>query len=251
MLVSSGDRDAAIIAYRHASEIAPDSPLILARYLSLLTDAKRFPEAKTVLQSRLDKDPNDRKVKEQLVRVETEIGGLDAGIAKARSFAKDDPDSSLYDVVSADLYERAGKRAEAVALLEKATAARPSDAGAAVALARLYSRAGDLGKAETMLKGRLKDRPDDALMRAALADFYISTKKFDPAIAEETRLLADRPNDVAALNNLAWLHQQLGDLSKAGRPADARAVLEKLLASGASFASKADAQKLLDELKRG
>jgi hypothetical protein len=40
-------------------------------------------------------------------------------------------------------------------------------------------------------------------------------------------------------------------LGRAGRPADARAVLEKLLSSGGSFSSRADAQKLLDELKRG
>jgi Flp pilus assembly protein TadD len=164
-----------------------------------------------------------------------------------------------------------------------------------------------------MLTGRLKDHPDDVVLRAALADFYIASKKYDLAIAEETRLLAERANDPVALNNLAWLSQQAGDLAKArefaekaaaiapnsgaiadtlgwvllaqgdtakalthleaasaatpgnpdiryhlavalgraGRPADARAVLEKLLGSGAPFPNKADAEKLLDELKRG
>ncbi len=313
MLVSSGDQAGAIDAYRRAYEIAPNSAPILTRYLGLLAAAKRFPEHRAVLQSSLDKDPGNREVKAQLIRIEAEIGGLDAGLGKARSFAKDDPGSTLYDLVSADLYERGGKRPEAVALLEKAAAARPSDANVAVALSRLYSRAGDLVKAEAVLTGRLKDRPDDLVLRAALGDFYISTKKFDLAIAEESRLIAERPNDAAALNNLGWLYQQVGDLSKArefaekaaaiaptsgaiadtlgwvmlaqgdiekglsrlqaasaaspgnpdiryhvavalgraGRPADARAVLEKLLESGASFASKADAQKLLDELKRG
>jgi putative PEP-CTERM system TPR-repeat lipoprotein len=313
MLVLSGDQAGAIDAYRHAYEIAPNSAPILSRYLGLLAAAKRFPEHRAVLQSRLDKDPGNREVKAQLIRIEAEIGGLDAGLGKARSFAKDDPGSPLYDLVSADLYERGGKRPEAVALLEKAAAARPSDDGIAVALSRLYGRAGDPAKAEAVLTGRLKDRPDDLVIRAALADFYISNKKFDLAIAEETRLLAERADDPAALNNLGWLYQQVGDLAKArefaekaaaiaptngaiadtlgwvllaqgdtekalsrleaasaaapgnpdiryhvavalgraGRPADARAILEKLLDSGASFTSKADAQKLLDELKRG
>ena len=40
-------------------------------------------------------------------------------------------------------------------------------------------------------------------------------------------------------------------LQRAGRTADARAVLEQLLSSGASFTSKPEAEKLLDELKRG
>src|SRR5207244_5319796 len=94
---------------------------------SLLTAAKRFPEERSILQSRLDKDPGNRQIKEQLIRVEAEIGGLDAGLSKARSFAKDDPGSPLYDIVSADLYEKGAKRPEAIALLEKAAAARSSD----------------------------------------------------------------------------------------------------------------------------
>ena len=161
MLVSSGDQAGAIDAYRHAYEIAPNSAPILSRYLGLLAAAKRFPEHRAVLQSRLDKDPGNREVKAQLIRIEAEIGGLDAGLGKARSFAKDDPDSPLYDLVSADLYERGGKRPEAVALLEKAAAAHPSDDSIAVALSRLYGRAGDPAKAEAVLTGRLKDRPDD------------------------------------------------------------------------------------------
>jgi cellulose synthase operon protein C len=40
-------------------------------------------------------------------------------------------------------------------------------------------------------------------------------------------------------------------LQRAGRSADARVMLETLLGSGASFTDKADAEKLLQELKRG
>jgi Flp pilus assembly protein TadD len=40
-------------------------------------------------------------------------------------------------------------------------------------------------------------------------------------------------------------------LQRSGRASDARAVLEKLLSSNVSFASKAEAEKLLNELKRG
>ena len=40
-------------------------------------------------------------------------------------------------------------------------------------------------------------------------------------------------------------------LQRVGRPADAQAMLEALLGSGVSFADKADAEKLLQQLKRG
>jgi len=313
MLVLSGDRDGAIDAYRRAHEIAPNSVPMLSRHLSLLAAAKRFPEVRTVLQSRREKDPGNREDKGQLIRSDAGIGGLDTALSKAQSFAKDDPDSALYDLVSADLYEKTGKRPEAVALLEKAAAVHPSDDSLAVELARLYGRAGDLTKAEAGLRGRLKAHPDNIYIRRTLADFLISNNKIGLAIEEEMRLLADQADDPIVLNNLAWLYQQEGNLSKArqfaeqaaavaptngavadtlgwvllaqgevekalprlqaasaalpgdpdiqyhfavalgraGRLADARALLEKLLNSGASFASKEDAQKLLEELQRG
>ena len=40
-------------------------------------------------------------------------------------------------------------------------------------------------------------------------------------------------------------------LGRAGRPADARAILEQVLGSGAAFAGKVEAEKLLEDLKRG
>ena len=40
-------------------------------------------------------------------------------------------------------------------------------------------------------------------------------------------------------------------LQRVGRPTDAQAMLETLLGSGVSFTEKADAEKLLQELKRG
>ena len=40
-------------------------------------------------------------------------------------------------------------------------------------------------------------------------------------------------------------------LNRLGRTADAQAMLETLLGSGVSFTDKADAEKLLQELKRG
>ena len=115
-------------------------------YLQSLELAKRYPEIRTILQSRLEKDPGNLVIKAQLIRVEEKIGGLGAGLAKAQSFAKSDPDSSGYDLVSADLYERAGKRSEAIALLEKTASARPTDDNVAIALAGLYNKDWGFGK---------------------------------------------------------------------------------------------------------
>jgi putative PEP-CTERM system TPR-repeat lipoprotein len=311
--VAAGDSKGAVSTYKRAYELAPKSEVVFARYLSLLLGAKNFTEARTVLQQGVDRNPTNAGLKIDLIRVEAQAGGVDAGIAKARSFAKDDPDNAVYDLVSAELYEKAGRKDDARALLEKAAVARPSNTGLVIGLAALYGRTGDPAKAEALLKSKLKDAPDNAALHLALASYHQNAKNFPGAIDEYGRVVALRPNDPAVLNNLAWLYQQQGDLAKArdfaeravvlapragqiedtlgwillaqgdtakalthltaasaavprepsiqyhlaaaldrsGKPADARALLEKLLSSGAAFAEKADAEKLLQQLKNG
>ena len=98
----------------------------MAGYVALLREAKEFAKAQTVLQAALARDPKNDQVKADLIRVEAEIGGMRAGLAKAHAFAKEDPRNPLYDIVSAELYEKAGRRDDAVDLLEKAVATRPT-----------------------------------------------------------------------------------------------------------------------------
>jgi|SRR5271165_429221 len=311
--IGAGDTEGAVASYKRAHELAPDSPLALSRYLAVLRATKNLSEARTVLRAAFDRDPRNASLKGDLIRVEAEIGGLEAGLAAARDFAKTDPDNPLYDVVSAELYEKAGRAGDGISLLEKAIAARSSDDYLAIALSGLYARTGVPAKGEAVLKARLKADPKDFVARSALASFYLEQKRYAAAVAEYSRVIDDHPRDPSALNNLAWLYQQQGDLTSArelaerafnltpgsaqivdtlgwivltqgepdkalaylsaassaaplnpniqyhlavalhrlGRPADARAALETLLGSGVSFADKADAEKLLQDLKRG
>ena len=311
--IASGDTEGAISTYKNVYDLAPTSPVVLSRYLGLLNGAKNFVQARTVLEGALARDPKNGPLKGDLIRVESEIGGLEAGLAKARAFAKEDSENPLYDMVSAELLEKAGRSGEAVALLEKASATQPSSDGLITALSHLYARTGDSAKAEAVFNTRLKADPKDLLIRSALAQLYLEEKKYDAAIAEYTRVISERPADAAVLNNLAWLYQQKGDLAKArglaeraiaaaprapqiddtlgwillaqgetdkavtylsaaslsapsnpdiqyhlavalhrvGRAADAQAMLETLLGSGVAFTEKAEAEKLLQEWKRG
>src|SRR5262249_35846495 len=162
-----------------------------------------------------DHDPKNTSLKGDLVRVEAEIGGLEAGLAKARKFASDDPGNSVYDVLSAELYENSGRRREAIALADQVAATQPSDDNIKLGLFRLYTRADDLTKAEKVLNARLKADPKDFGIRMVLAGFYLEQKKYEQAVAEYSRLVTDRPTDPIALNNLAWLYQRQGNLAKA------------------------------------
>ena len=311
--IASGDTASATATYERRYELFPDSISAMADYVALLKEAKEFSKARAVLQAGLARDPKNDAVKGDLIRVEAEIDGMRAGLVKARAFAGEDSGNPLYDIVSAELYGKAGRRDDAVDLLEKAVAARPSVDALVGALSGLYVQTGDPGKAEAVLKTRLQADPKDVAIRTALASLYIAQKKYDDAIAEYTRLAAEHPGDAGALNNLAWLYQQKGDLAKArglaeqaaavdprapqiddtlgwillaqgeadkaltylsaaslsapknphiqyhlavalnrlGRTADAQATLETLLGSGVTFSDRAEAEKLLQQLKQG
>jgi Flp pilus assembly protein TadD len=187
----------------------------MAKYVALLSGAKELSKAQTVLQDALTRDPKNDQVRADLIRVEADIGGMRAGLAKAHALAKEDPDNPLYDIVSAELYEKAGRPDDAAALLEKAVADRPTADALTEALSSLFARTGNPGKAEAVLNTRLQVDPKDVAIRAALASLYLKQKRYDDAIAEYTRVIAEQPRDGAALNNLAWLYQQNGDLAKA------------------------------------
>jgi len=212
---ASGDTEGAIATYKRIYELFPYSLRAMGDYVAVLNGAKEFSKARTVLQDALTRDPKSDAVKADLIRVESDIGGMRAGLAKAKAFAGEDPRNPLYDIVSAELYEKAGRRDDAADLLEKAVAAQPSADTLIEALAGLYLRAGEHGKAEAVLHTRLQANPKDVAVRSALASLYTGQKKYDEAITEYARVIAEHPGDARVLNNLAWLYQQKGDLAKA------------------------------------
>ena len=54
-----------------------------------------------LLCARLCTEPGMAAAHADLIRVEGEIGGMRAGLAKAHAFAIEDPGNPLYDVISA------------------------------------------------------------------------------------------------------------------------------------------------------
>jgi len=86
---ASGDTEGAIDTYKRIYELSPNSSSAITGYVALLREAKEFAKAQTVLQAALARDPKNDQVKGELVRVEADIGGVRAGLAKARTFAKE------------------------------------------------------------------------------------------------------------------------------------------------------------------
>jgi predicted Zn-dependent protease len=59
--LEAGDKDGAIATYRRAYENIPDSLLVLTTYVSLLSSANNYDEARKVLQAAIDGIPGVRQ----------------------------------------------------------------------------------------------------------------------------------------------------------------------------------------------
>ena len=157
--LESGDTNAALSAYKLANQLAPDSARIQSAYVALLKQAGLFREARDVLQQAVIRNPQNAQLKADLLRADAAIDGVAGAVARAQTFAAAEPGNSIYDLVSAEFYEKGGRPGEAAAVLEKALAAHPSDDAVAIALTWLYTRMGDLGKAEKLLSARMRADP--------------------------------------------------------------------------------------------
>ncbi len=215
--LAAGDTNGAISSFKRAYELAPNTASILSRYLAALSGAKYFTEARGVLQEAVARDPRNSSLKADLIRVEGEISGVDAAVAKARALAVGDPENSIYDLVSAELYEKAGRIPDAIAVVQKAAEAKPSDEGLAIALARLYYRSGDFSRAEGVLAPRLKADPNSIAISAAMAQQYWATGRAQDAKKLFGDLIAREPNDVGGLLGLAEVAISREELAGSGR----------------------------------
>ena len=115
----------------------------------------------------LARDPKNGPLRGDLIRVEAEINGIWGALAKARDLAKDDPGNSIYDIVSAELYLKAGRKDEAAGLLEKALTVHPNDNKLIIALSQIYDHAGDPAKAEAILPAPRNPMRKEFAMRSA------------------------------------------------------------------------------------
>ena len=175
-----------------------------------------------------------------------------------------------------ELYQGTGAQNRAIAELDKWIKAHPSDVDPRLQLAQVHTQMRNYRAATAQFEWLVNQRPTDPIMLNNLAWAYGRTgDQRARATAEKAYRLA--PGLPMISDTLGWIlatqdnaeegmkylqtalteipgdpdvqfHYALG-LSKTQKTADARAMLQKLLASNADFDSKPDAKQLLSRLE--
>ena len=129
--------------------------------------------------------------------------------------------------------------------MTKLIKARPGDPVALNNLAWLYQQKGDLAKAREMAERAVAAAPRAPQIDDTMGWILLAQGDADKAVTYLSAANISAPRDPSIQYHLAVA------LNRVGRPADAQAMLEKLLGSNVTFADRAEAEKLLQQLKRG
>ncbi|MCC7292871.1 MAG: tetratricopeptide repeat protein [Phycisphaerales bacterium] len=180
---ASGDVDRGIETLRRAVALKPDDPMAQYRLASVLADAGQSAEAMALFRKALP-----------------ELPLFNPGLTRA-----------------AALFQREGLLGEARDLYQKILVNNPFDPNAAFELAKMDLDAGDTGGAVARLQAILEGAPEFTPARVNLGVGYERLGRFEEAVeAYETALRYD-PAAVAAMLNLARLHEASGRMAEAER----------------------------------
>lgn len=223
-----GQRPAAEQTLRTLLDRVPDNAGLRRQLAELLAADKDFGGARAVLRDGLARHPGDTTLIAASVAVAGSEGGPAAALARADELARD-PANPGAATLKGDVLMNQRKFAEAAAAYQEQRAARPKDdpasAGLLVRAAEATAAAGDAARAAAMLRDWLAAHPDRSTGAAlALSALDIAAGRLPDARIRLEAVLANQPNNPMALNNLAWIKQQQGDLAGA-RALAARAYL--------------------------
>ncbi len=256
--------------------IALDTKFLPARYslVKLLATEKKMPEANAALEALAKQYPDSVETLALQGWLATEQGKPAQAVAAYRSaFEKSPGAKTVTDLARAEW--RAGDKENGAKTLEDWIQRHPDDAPAHLLAAEFYVAQHQDGAAIQHLEAILKTHPENALVMNNLAWLYRSTAP-EKALEMAQGAAAIAPKSPNVLDTLAMIELGQGQtaksvkllkravefapqykpaqyhlaiaMDKANQPADARRILQDLLADPRPFPDQQDAKALFDKL---
>ncbi len=208
--VALGQKDAARDTYAQLLKLDPSALGARRALEGLLLQAGEYERARNLIKEGMAGNPRNYQLYHDYVMVDLKSGGVDAAVATARQLEQQDRGFLAARALVGDAYMAADRPADAVQAYQDALASAPSEMLAGRLFAALL-RSSQTDAAIKMLSDWTDRHPDDMLAAKQLAESYIGMKRYNEASTTLQHVLEKKPHDPVALNNLAWVYQQLGD----------------------------------------
>lgn len=200
-----GQKKEAVATYRRLVSQMPTSGRAQVLLGNALSAAGDQPGAVRAMEAAVKLAPADPEVRAAQVRLLLSQKNLDGAVAAARTFQSANP-GTMADLLLAETLDRIKQRDQAVSVLNKSLADRPSN----VVLLRLVNfavQAKDDGRAAELMSKWLATNPNDVTVRMEYAALLMRQEDIPRSTAQYEMLLKQNPNNVIVMNNLGWLIQ--------------------------------------------
>jgi putative PEP-CTERM system TPR-repeat lipoprotein len=208
--VQSADLPAALDTFSKLVNVKPKSPLAQMRLAGVHMLMKNDTLAADDLKKALQIDPNF--IEAQLAQVELSMrhNKTDEALAIARALQKQRPRLPIGFAVEGDIL-MAQRKFDAAARMYEQAAGLMKAPELQMKLATALTAAGKGKEADARLASWRKDHPDDVVTAMAIADRRLAYKEFKEAAPILEDIVKRQPRATAALNNLAFVYQQMKD----------------------------------------
>ena len=195
------------------SELLKKDPSVIGarrQLVALLIEAGDFESARALLSAGIVASPRNYQLYQDLTMIDLRSTGIEAALATADRLSSQDRDFSQIKALKGDIFMAANRAQDAINAYKDAMSTAPSSSLAA-RLAAAELRAQQPDDAVKTLRAWLVKNPVDLAILEQLGEIEIARDKLPEAKVYLETILQSKPHDAIALNNLAWVYQQLGD----------------------------------------
>lgn len=180
------------------------------RLAALLLEAGEAESARNVVQAGLSLTPQNLPLLEEFVAIDARTKGVAAGLETAARLQAQAQDFPAARALKGDLLLAEKRYDDAAAAYREAQAAAPSSMFA-LRIAQAEQGGGHAPDAVKTLRDWAASHPSDEAVAEMLGQFYIAQHDYKNAASALQSAVDSSPRNALALNNLAWVYQQLGD----------------------------------------
>lgn len=178
--------------------------------VALLIEAGEFETARNIVQAGIAASPRNYQLYQDFAMIDLKSTGVDAALATADRLLAQDRDFGSIRALKGDIYLATNRPADAAQAYTEALATSPSSM-LVTRLAGAQLRAGKPDEATKLLQTWIDKNATDLVAMEQLAEIYIGLNKMADAGTWLEAILKQKPHDAIALNNLAWVYQQVGN----------------------------------------
>ncbi len=204
-LLQKGSVDEAILHFRKALQLKPDSADVHNNLGSALAQKGNVDEAITHFQKALQIKPDYADAHYNLGTALLQKGSVNEAITQYQQALQLKPDSADVHNNLGNALLRMGRVDEAIAQYQQVLQIYPDNAKAHYNLGDALLQKGNVDEAIAQYQQVLQINPDDAEARNNLDNALLLKGRVDKALAQYQEALQTNPDSVEVLNNLAWL----------------------------------------------